>query len=84
MARRRDSFEPWIEPEDPAEDVHVSGPRRGRSPIAQAAGSCDAPPGRDALPCGSATFSSTVLRAEEVVPVNAVTWVLPSGVAVGR
>ncbi len=33
----------------------------------------------------TATFPATVRENEEVVPVNAVsTWVLPSGVAVGR
>ncbi|PSK72914.1 hypothetical protein C6W96_10175 [Streptomyces sp. CS149] len=32
-----------------------------------------------------ATFSSAVLKTEEVVPVNAMsTWVLPCGVTVGR
>lgn len=36
-------------------------------------------------PAGTATFPEAVRENEEVVPVNAVsTWVLPSGVTVGR
>lgn len=32
----------------------------------------------------TATFPEAVRKSEEVVPVNISTWVLPSGVAVGR
>lgn len=38
--------------------------------------------GRDAV--AAATFAEAVRESEEVVPVNVSTWVLSSGVTVGR
>ncbi|AWL41545.1 hypothetical protein B9S64_28245 [Streptomyces sp. SM18] len=57
----------------------------GRSPLPRQA----RPPGPPETVCrtrpAAATFPVAVRETEEVVPVNAVsTWVLPSGVTVGR
>lgn len=86
---------PPIRPEAPIPTSRPAGPPVGRPPAGRpSARSGRAAPQREArtsaetccpTPAATATFPEAVRENEEVVPVNAVsTWVLSSGVTVGR
>ena len=60
----------------------LPGPERGRGSVASGHGASAKTCWRTTAT--TATFSEAVRENEEVVPVNVSTWVLPSGVTVGR